>query len=356
MRIIPVMAAFLALSCGVARAADAVPATTFFPVFPHEALSDMAPQWIPVAANHPLEEVNPDLRRAIVVLPDESRDANNAVATMSALAGNLNSIVMIVSPQFLLPSDLSRFAQHLPDKGRDFATWKIGTWTQGDDSLSSAGKRGISSFTVMDLILMFLSDRARFPNLESVVLAGSGAGANFVQRYAAFGLGTEALFKQNINLRFLVAGASSYFYPTGTRPLGGNKGFGQPDKAACPAYNDYPYGSDKLNPYARRAGGNAAKTDYVLRFITYINAKAPDVLPESNCAAMVQGATGFIRSENFRNYIMTRYSDVADKTQIFAAPKESSNDAVTLFGSACGMATLFGDGLCPPSLGRITSQ
>lgn len=96
---------------------------------------------------------------------------------------------MIVSPQFAAFRSVALFAQHLPDKKGGICQRQENRHLDAsDDSLSSAGKRGISSFTVMDLILMFLSDRARFCNLESVVLAGSGAGANFVQRYAAFGL------------------------------------------------------------------------------------------------------------------------------------------------------------------------
>jgi hypothetical protein len=272
---------------------------------------------------------------------------------MSALAGGLNEQTIILAPQFLLPSDIVRFADHLPSSGRTFAAWQMSGWSSGDDSMPIPGRKSVSSFTVVDLLLMYLSDRRTFPDLQTIVVAGFGAGANFTQRYAAFALAADAVAKQNINLRFVAAGATAYVYQTASRPLGGKKGFGLPDASACPDVNAYPYGLEKLNTYTRRGGANAAKINYATRFITYLNAPAADAVPETNCAAMAQGAGGTARAENYRIYLRSLYGDVAAHTQTFATINEDRNDAVSLLGSACGMAALFGDGLCPPSAGGI---
>ena len=336
----------MAFGCGAARAADAVPATSYFPVLPFGAADETLPQMIPVAANHALEGVHAGVTRAIIVVHDESRDANSALAMISALAGQANAGTLIVAPQFLLPSDIVRFADHLPEKGRAFTTWPMAGWGVGDDSIVTPGHKGISSFTVIDLMLMVLADRDLFPDLKTIIIAGSGAGASFVQRYAAFGMAAEPVAHANIDVRYLLADAPSYLYLTPDRPLGGSKGFGIPAVAACPAYNAYPYGLDALNPYARHVGANAAKIDYALQFVTYLNAPGADVLPESNCAAVFQGADGATRAANYALYLQSLYGEVADKTQKFFNAPNTKNDAVGLFGSACGMAVLFGDGMC----------
>lgn len=219
--------------------------------------------------------------------------------------------------------------------------------------MPTPGRKSISSFTVVDLLLMYLSDRNAFPDLQTIVVAGFGAGANFTQRYAAFTLASDAVAKQNIGLRYIVAGATSYLYPTASRPLGGRKGFGVPDTAACPNYNAFPYGLEKLNAYARRGGANAAKMKYALQFITYLNARAQDASTDANCAALAQGRDGAARAESYRFYLQSLYGDVAARTQTFAEAKDAKNDAVALYGSACGMAVLFGGGLCPPSAGGV---
>ncbi len=348
MRFVPLLLCALFFS-GSALATDVVPAVGYFPVLPFDAPSDAEPQYVPLAANHPLDQPHPGIGRAIIVLHDQSRDASNALATLSALAGSDNNAVMIVAPQFLLPSDIARFADHLPDKGKDFANWSMDGWPQGDDSNAAPTARGISSFTVIDLLLMYLSDPQIFPDMRDVVIAGYGAGGNFTQRYAAFGVAAPRMAEQNIGLRYLVADASSYLYLTPNRPLGGTKGFGRADAVACPDYNAYPYGLDKLNSYARRVGANEAKTDYALRFITYLNAAAPDALPDSKCAALAEGRDDFARSGNYNLYLQSLYGEVATKTQNFMSPQKAGNDAVTLYGSSCGMSILFGDGICSPA-------
>lgn len=351
MRILPLLAGLVLLGCGTAVAAEAVPATSYFPVLPLDAPTDAEPQLISLATNHALDVVHPGVKRAIVVIHDDTRDANTALATMSALAGGLSASTMILAPQFLLPSDIVRFADHLPNKGRSFAAWQMSGWSSGDDSLPVPGHKSLSSYTVIDLLLMYLSDRNAFPDLQTITVAGFGAGANFTQRYAAFNLAADAVSRQNIDLHYVVAGATSYLYQTPSRPLGGRKGYGRPDAAACPDYNAYPYGLEKLNTYARHGGMNAAKVDYATRFITYLNAEAPDAIPEANCAALAQGNNSAGRANNYQQYLQSLYGDVASRTQRFSRAKEAKNDAVTLYGSACGMTVLFGDGQCPSSVG-----
>ncbi len=354
MRILSLLAVLFLFFAGPAHAAgEAVPATAYFPVLPVDASEDSPTQLVPMAVNRPFDAVHDDVRRAIVVIHDETRDANAALAMVSALAGSLNSSTIIVAPQFLLPSDIVRFSDHLPEKGKIFSAWQVMGWSTGDNSMPVPSRKSVSSFTVIDFLLMYLSDRNSFPNLNTIVVAGFGVGGNFVQRYAALTTAADAVARQDIDLRFVVAGATSYLYQTITRPLGGKNGFGLPNIVECPSVNAYPYGLDKLNPYARRVGANAIKINYATRFITYLSTQGVDSFPDASCAALAQGNSGFSRAENYRLYLRTLYGDVAGKTQVFARSNEGVNDAVSLFGSACGMTSLFGDGMCPPSEGGI---
>jgi hypothetical protein len=348
MRKLLLFAGFWLFFGGAALGAEVVPAAAFFPVLPFDASPDAEPQLVPLATSRALEQVHQGVTRAIVVIHDETRDASAALAMMTTLAGSENAATIILAPQFLLPSDIVRFSDLMPQEGRGFAAWQILGWSSGEDSMPLPAQKSVSSFTVVDLLLMFLSDRAAFPDLREVVVAGYGVGANFVQRYAAFTTAADILFNEDIAVRYLVAGATSYLYQTASRPLGGKRGFGLPDAVACPTVNLYPYGMEKLNPYARRMGANAAKVDYGTRAITYLFVPDSKAFPEVSCAALAQGANSGVRTENYRLYLRTIYGDVAARAQAFGKVQRG-NDAVSLYGSACGMAVLFGDGMCPSS-------
>lgn len=352
MRLFSVLLAIGLFFCLPVRAAEVIPAPVYLPVLSPDASSDAAPQLVPLAVNRPLEGMHLDVTRAIVVIHDETRDAASALATISTLAGGQNASTIIVAPQFLLPSDIIRFANFLPEKGRGFATWPVLAWTFGDESSSLSAKKGLSSFSVVDLLLMVLSDRTAFPDLVEIVIVGHGAGANFVQRYAAFAAAAEPLAKQNIGVRYVVAGPTSFLYLTGYRPVVGKKGFAPLDAASCLGGNVYPYGMEKLNAYARRTGPNAAKLGYGARWITYLYHPDAKRSSDEGCAATIQGPTSGVRVEIYERYLRSIYGDVAKRMQTFFKV-EAGDDSLSLFGSSCGMSVLFGDGFCPPPLVEI---
>lgn len=346
MRIFSVFLAISIFLCPPLWAAEVVPAPVYLPVLPSDASSEAAPQLVPLAVNRSLEGMHLDVTRAIVVIHDETRDAASALATISTLGGAQNPSTIIVAPQFLLPSDIIRFASFLPEKGRGFATWPVLGWTFGDDSSSLSGKKGVSSFSVIDLLLMILSDRTAFPDLKEIIIVGHGVGANFVQRYAAFAAAAGPLARQDVGLRYVVASPTSFLYLTGSRPLVGKKGFAPLDGASCLGGNVYPYGMEKLNAYARRTGPNAAKLGYGARWITYLYNPDAKRFSDEGCAAKVQGLTAGARVDNYERYLQSIYGDVAKRMQTFFKV-ETGDDPISLFGSSCGMSVLFGDGFCP---------
>ncbi|MGE3622499.1 MAG: hypothetical protein AB7H77_01315 [Bdellovibrionales bacterium] len=332
--------------------AAALPAATYFPILPYEAGDETPPQLLPVASNHPLEGAHPGIARAVIVIHDETRNAAGALGLITTLAGRSNPETLVLAPQFLLATDIARFAGHLPDEGRNIARWGLGGWEDGGDSINPAQKRGISSFTAIDLLLIYLAQKSFFPDLQTITVTGHGAGGDFVLRYAAAGQAPDILETQNIPVRFVPANPSSYLYFTAARPVAGKPNFAPPRAEACPGYNAWKYGISNLNAYARRRGGSAIRLDYPMRRVTYLAGKqATGGLRETDnsCAALLQGSDRLARAQNYARYIETIFGEDAARRQFFAVITEAGFDAGEVYASSCGASVLFGAGeACGP--------
>ena len=232
------------------------------------------------------------------------------------------------------------------------AHWGLNAWQDGGDSIAQAPQKGISSFTAIDLLLLYLSATGKqmFPNLKDIVISRAmAAGADFrLLRYAAAGQAPDLLDAQTTTVRFAAANASSFLYYTSLRPLAGKPGFGLPKTDNCANYNTYKYGLQHLNGYAQRAGSDAIRLRYPSRHVIILagtKTGSDDPFPDTSCAALMQGPNRFMRAENYDLYISTIFNEAA-KTQSFAAIADTGYDQVAIFDSACGMNVLFGDGNC----------
>lgn len=322
----------------------------FFPIFPAGADSSTLPQLLPVASSAELEADHAATMRAIIYIHDMSRNAAEGVATLMTLMGPDRDSTLIIAPQFPLSIDVMRFADHLPDQGRGIARWPVETgWHTGLDSVAPQGQKGISSFSAVDLLLLLLSDRRRFPSLQEIVVVGHGMGADFVQRYAAMGQAPTVLEKDRLPVRFVVANPASYLYFTNSRPTEIGTGFNRPDDKDCPTYNSYPYGLNDLPPYARRLGSNAIRMGYPERRIVYLvgDKFVTDNYLDKNCGAILEGKDRTSRGRAYERHILQSFGEATIRTQSFAVVANAGLDPVALFGSRCGIAALFGDGTCP---------
>ncbi len=335
---------------GVSNAQPA-PSSAYFPILPFGADPEAQPQLLPVASNHPLGEDHTNVTRGIIVVHDVSRDAGSMLSMMTVLAGSGNDAAMIVAPQFLLESDIAHFADKLPNGGKGMARWAWGAWIDGGESTAVAPQKGVSSFTALDLILLYLGDREFFPNLKDVVVVGNGAGGDFVLRYAAVGQAPDLIGVQGVVTHFVAANPSSYLYYTPMRPMAGKPGFSMPDASACAGYDAYRYGINNLNDYARRIGVNEIRLRYPSRQMVYLigdKSGVDDRFPDTNCAAMMQGPDRFTRAKNYNLYLSTIFGDDIARNQSFSVVPNVGSEPNVLFGSRCGMSALFGDGSCAP--------
>jgi pimeloyl-ACP methyl ester carboxylesterase len=267
--------------------------------------------------------------RALIVLHgvlrngnDYERSAENAVdAAGSAAAGTI-----VIAPQFLNTGDVRKY--RLPGST---IRWRGNHWSGGDDSVSPVR---VSTFAVLDAIVERLADRARFPKMREIVVAGHSAGGQLVQRYAVTARSPEAIAGTAVRVRFIVANPSSYLYFDATRPR---------SRAACPGFNDWRYGFDGHPRYVSDSPASY-EARYVQRNVTYLLGGA-DTDPheesiDTSCEAETQGLFRLARGENYVTYIRSRHPGGTAQTAAIVPGVGHDHDG--MFLSACGLAVLFG--------------
>ncbi len=274
----------------------------------------------------PLSVRNPDVKRALVVIHGQGRDADNYFRHALAgafLASGLDDTV-IISPRFA-SNNGAGCSDTVSERE---ATWQCGgasRWTAGGASVNNGD---ITSFDVIDQILRTLAKKDSFPNLKTIVLAGHSAGGQFVSRYQMSNQVHEAL---GVPLSYVVSNPSSYAYLEAVRPsatlLSANVSALSPgyvgtlpatpppsfvafaDARNCTTYDDWPYGLQRRVGYTARLTDDQLKKQLVARGATYLLGGL-DILPlfgfDGSCAANAQGPTRLARGLAFNRYVVDR--------------------------------------------------
>ena len=104
------------------------------------------------------------------------------------------------------------------DQGKMFARWPLDGWQNGGGVVIAQHLQQKERQFLHRARFAFASILARrnlFPDLQQITIAGHGAGADFVQRYAAVGQAPDILDKQQI-CRYVLSRPtpSSYLYFT----------------------------------------------------------------------------------------------------------------------------------------------
>ncbi len=292
---------------------------------------------LPVFVSQDWSQPLPAIRRAVIVVHGYTRNAADYARAMLEFGPPPDTLV--IAPQFLAAEDEQE--HRLPDS---ILRWPRERWSDGSPA---EGPAPLSAFDAIDALLGKLSDRAIFPNLSRVVLAGFSAGGQVVQRYAIVGRGELALSGAGVALRYIVGSPSSYAYFDDQRPLtDGSLGIfaGAP---ACPGFNRWKYGFvGDLPPYvaaAASSGVAALERRYVGRDIVYL-VGASDNDPshrylDKSCAGEAQGPTRLARMQFFFQEMKLRAGGIF-KQRMWVVGGAAHNEA-RVFGSPCGRAALF---------------
>ena len=259
-----------------------------------------------VYASYPLATRNSQITRALILVHGGNRDADNYFRTSvsAALLSSALDDTLIVSPRFAANNGNCRDALAMDEINWDCGEI-TGGWRVGAAATSNAQ---VSSYDVTDLIVMKLAERANFPNLRSITVAGFSAGGQYVTRYEALNQLHE---KIGVPMTYVVGSPSSYAYldPQRPEPTGASVG-AFADARNCISYDQWPYGLARRTGYASKLTNEQIQRQLVSRPVTYVvgeletpNSPALDL----SCPAMAQGTSRLTRAEGFFKYITEEY-------------------------------------------------
>ncbi len=287
-----------------------------------------AGRYLPVYRTHSLTRGDGAVEHAVVVVHGADRNADTYFVTMvEALraAGALTSTV-VVAPDFKTSDD-----GPLPDE----PYWSSEGWKRGDLSATASPLERISSFAAMDTLLGAFADRSRFPYLETIVVTGHSAGGQFTHRYAGASPVAEEL--RELQVRFVVANPSTYLWLGPERPA--DVGFARPDTAACPGWNDWPYGLSDRNAYARGVDDAGIRRQLTTRDVRILLGDADTLTAylDTTCAANLQGRRRYDRGRALVRFMDIYVPGHGHRESVIAGVGHSSRG---IYGSAEGTAAL----------------
>jgi len=330
---------------------------------------------IPLHSSVDLSKTHPDIKRALIVLHGRLRDADRYfdLAQRATGASGATADTVVIAPQMLSSADAARH-----DVAASVPRWKGDGWMGGEPAKAPMT---MSSFEVIDAVMAQLVDRARFPKLERIVIAGHSGGAQFVQRYAVVGRADQVLTAAGLQpfidgsndtavgaapvmrVRYVIANPSSYVYFDSARPV---------PVTQCRDADHWRYGMNDFVPYVTQqaattkgtsanagVGGLAVALErrYLGRRVIYLSG-GNDVDPnhsalDKSCMAQAQGANRMDRSRNYFAHVQKHAAQQAVSLRHSRAEVPGvAHDADRMFNSACGRAALFDVPGCELKLGE----
>ncbi len=295
---------------------------------------------LPVFADRKLVDPHAGVKRAVIGIQDAARNAGAVFDALKTAVGE-GSGSMVLVPQFLAAQDTEKHGL-----GPDFARWTIEGWRDGGNSrpatLRDTGAL-VSSFAVLDALLLYLSDRTVFPDLAEIVLTGYGQSARTVQLYAATGKGLDVPAASGVKLRFVVASADTFLYFDDKRPGRGEDGFATFEREQCVGFNQWPYGAALPAVYAFGRTGQQLAGTYVGREVVYLVGDKDTDTTDRGCEARAQGRNRLDRAEHYLKHLAL-VAGAPPAGQRLVVAKGAGGSIGALLGSACGKAALTGEG------------
>ena len=276
-------------------------------------------------SNAPLDTPDAGVANVVVVVHGDSRNADDYgryVVEAAESAGTLGSTV-VVAPQFGTEDDG-------PD-GLDLR-WTSASWKRGGPSATADGTPSISSFQVMDRVLV--AARHAYPTAR-ISLVGHSAGGQFVQRYAA-------LSDQSVVQRYLVMNPGSYMYLDSRRWFGKKlRRLSTSERSDCPDYNEFKYGLEDRRLDIARLTDEEVRAHYAGAPVSYLLGELDthrDSSLDSGCEANLQGSNRKIRGNQFFRALGRTVTSVHTKYVVAGVAHEGRE----MIASAAARALMFG--------------
>lgn len=299
-------------------------------------------RWSLVYRSHPLKHRNEQIRRALIMIHGQGRNADHYFRTAMAAAFLANALedTIVIAPRIASRDGSCR--DELAEGEISYAcsgnSWRSGATAQDP--------KNVTSYDFVDQILRLLANKEVFPNLKSVVAAGHSAGGQYIARY---GMSNKVHEELGIAVRYVVANPSSYPYLDGLRLAAGStcsadgcsgKFIEYREGRNCTTYNQWPYGLESREGYAAALSDDQLKRQLAARPMVYLLGEL-DTLPlagfDNSCPAMAQGESRFARGLAYAHYLKQK---IQAKPEIVPVPLCGHN-ARCMFTSDVALGVMF---------------
>ncbi|PWZ01410.1 hypothetical protein BCV70DRAFT_73409 [Testicularia cyperi] len=303
------------------------------------------------------------VERAVVMLHGLGRDAwsyfdqthqalLNATSRRSTITrrARLNADeVVIMAPIFLNQQDPGSYpVDSAGNPSSNTLVWNAADWAQGADSIYpntiydtngvAFNPPGVSSFEALDTVVGFFSNKTRFPNMNTIIIAGHSLGAQMVQRYALIGRVPSG----TVPVHFVVANPGSFAYLSNWRPRSYDN--------CSSTFNNWKYGlegysqsylSDFIADSLDTSNDiESVITRYRRRIVSYLFGLADHGRGDTRCEARAQGLTHLGRGRNFVKHLQQMDGGFPEAHTVNFVPNVT-HDGLGMFQSKAGLERLF---------------
>lgn len=306
------------------------------------------------------------VQRAVIIIHGLQRDPGTYMANgLSALSQvgdpNINtSSTLIMAPYFPNGDDKNYGYPYNSSNpavpGKVYAgaaqsytgalVWQGSAWSGGGANQYPAAYTTLSSYYVLDQLLIWFGNTTVFPNMKEIVVAGHSLGGQTVQRYAVAGP-LPASLGVSIPVTYWIANPNSYVWLNSSRPL---------STAGCTDYDSWRDGLQNFTGYTSPAvyqqtlmtsNVSTIQANYYAKNKAYARGLLDTGDDSSGCASELSGAN---RNDRFFTFIdwfpqsavcqsptkVGGHCDTVDEVNI-------GHDAGAMMACSAGLSRLFQD-------------
>ena len=227
---------------------------------------------------------------AIIVIHGFNRNADEYFENMLSVVQSLDleDRIIVIAPDFSTQDDN-------PDDQE--ILWTSNSWKVGSLSVYKTNKQQLSSFSVIDKIITDLNNEQNYPDLNTILVTGHSAGAQYTYLYSATNPVENTL--NNKELLYAVANSSSYLYLNELREADSNYYI----PSDCNNYNDWPFGLEDRNNYASNSSASEIIDQVIQRNVNYFNGLLDTASLAYGCEYTLQGANRLDTGQRYFDFL-----------------------------------------------------